>query len=410
MTRGPRTSHCGALARRAGCLPLLVAAVLAGTLSWPATATATELSARPNASVAAPGDLISAEPMTAYVSPFIPMDARAWRIRYRSTTVDGQPTEVSGTVLVPTVAYRGPGPRPLIGYAVGSQGLADRCAPSRQLAAGSEYEGAQLAAVLAKGWAIALTDYPGLGTPGDHSYVVGHALGRAVLDAIRAARRLPGTGLDPQGPLGVFGYSEGGNAAGWAIQLQPAYAPELTLAGAAVGAAPSQFPELATTLDGGLFAFLLLYAAIGFDASYPELQLDRYLNAFGRDTVARYRDTCLPEAIALGLLLPKHVSAYSTSNPLATPEWIRRLTENNLGGIAPETPVLLGAARLDEVIPHRQMLTVYRQWCALGVDAHFHDILIGEHITGSLFFAPRALDFLADRFAGKSLIRAADCR
>ena len=59
--------------------------------------------------------------------------------------------------------------------------------------------------------------------------VMGRHLGPSVLDSIRAARSLPAAGLDPEGPLGIYGYSEGGCAAGWALQLQPTYAPELNL-------------------------------------------------------------------------------------------------------------------------------------------------------------------------------------
>jgi hypothetical protein len=35
------------------------------------------------------------------------------------------------------------------------------------------------------------TDYPGLGTPGVHAYLMGESEGRAVLDSVRAARNLP---------------------------------------------------------------------------------------------------------------------------------------------------------------------------------------------------------------------------
>lgn len=68
--------------------------------------------------------------------------------------------------------------------------------------------------------------------------MVGPANGRAVLDIMRPARTLPELGLDPCGVAGVYGYSEGGNAAGWAAQLQPGYAPDVALAGVAVGGAP----------------------------------------------------------------------------------------------------------------------------------------------------------------------------
>ena len=46
--------------------------------------------------------------------------------------------------------------------------------------------------LLAAGTAIVFTDYPGLGTPGPHPYLVGESEGRAVLDSIRAARQLLG--------------------------------------------------------------------------------------------------------------------------------------------------------------------------------------------------------------------------
>ena len=43
------------------------------------------------------------------------------------------------------------------------------------------------------------TDYEGLGTPSMHTYVGRVAEGQAVLDAARAAMRLPSTSLDPHG-------------------------------------------------------------------------------------------------------------------------------------------------------------------------------------------------------------------
>ncbi|WP_020673902.1 lipase family protein [Amycolatopsis nigrescens] len=354
-----------------------------------------------------PGDVVSATEAPAHLLLGIPLDARAWKISYRSTTATGEPTAVTGTVLVPKAPH--PGPRPLVGFAAGTQGLADRCAPSQGLALGLQYEAPLLGEMLRRGWAVALTDYPGLGTPGEHPYVVGRALGPAVLDAMRAARRLPPAGLDPAGPLAVHGYSEGGNAAGWTAQLQPSYAPDLPLAGVTVGAAPADLRGLAATHDGGPLAFLLAYAAIGFDAAYPELHLDRYFNDLGRRTVATLRDTCIVDAFLRSPILPHRIDEITTTNPLRRPDWQARLTENNLGALAPTTSVLLGNAGQDEVIPAQQGRELYRQWCALGVNAHAVDIPFGEHLTGYLSFAGPALDFLTDRLAGRPLPRAAEC-
>ena len=141
--------------------------------------------------------------MDAYLNPGVRIRARVWRVLYRSTSAVGEPSAVSGTILIPRGRARGP--RPLIGYAVGTHGIGDAAAPSRLLARGWEWEAGLLAMVLARGWAVALTDYEGLGTPGDHSYMVGRALGPNILDAMRAARSFDPEQLPVEGPAAIIG-------------------------------------------------------------------------------------------------------------------------------------------------------------------------------------------------------------
>ena len=47
---------------------------------------------------------------------------------------------------------------------------------------------------IAQGWTFVATDYEGLGTPGEHPYLVGLSEARGVLDIVRAAKQLPTTG------------------------------------------------------------------------------------------------------------------------------------------------------------------------------------------------------------------------
>ena len=325
-----------------------------------------------------PGSLIRSEPATADEAPGVSLPAHAWTILYRSTTATGQPTAVSGTVLVPTAPWRGSGPRPLVGYAIGSQGLASRCAPSLQLAAGTEYEASLIANVLNRGWAVALTDYPGLGTPGLHPYVVGRALGRSVLDAVRAALQLHAAGLSRHAPLAIYGYSEGGEAAGWALQLAPTYAPDLRLSGGVVGAAPANFNAEYHYLDGGRFEFLIMYTALGMNSAYPQLDLERYLNATGRAYAAEMRGTCISDAVVDGQLAPTNISAFVTTNPIGLPAWQQAFAANDLGGIAPGVPVLLGAGQHDEVMDYATAGPgLYHDWCAHGANVSFDDIQPG---------------------------------
>ena len=166
-----------------------------------------------------PGDLLRAEPMAVFLVPGVRMPVRAWRMLYRSTGAVGERTVVSGALLLP-LTPRG-GPIPLVGFAPGTHGMGDAAAPSRLLARGLDYEAVTMAMVVARGWAAAVTDYQGLGTPGDHAYMVGRALGPNVLDAMRAARQLRPAQLRDGGPAAIVGYSEGGAAAAWAAQLQP---------------------------------------------------------------------------------------------------------------------------------------------------------------------------------------------
>jgi hypothetical protein len=81
------------------------------------------------------------------------------------------------------------------------------------------YEELFVATMVARGFAIAMTDYEGLGTAPMHTYVNRLAEGQAVLDAARAAMRLPGTPLDPHGPVAFWRYSQGGGAVTSAAEL-----------------------------------------------------------------------------------------------------------------------------------------------------------------------------------------------
>lgn len=347
-----------------------------------------------------PGDLIWAQAMDAYLTPALRLRARAWRVLYRSSSAIGEPTAVSGTVLVPR-GRRAPRTMPLLGYAVGTHGIGDAAAPSRLLARGLEWEGALIAMALARGWAIAVTDYQGLGTPGDHTYMVGRALGPNVLDAMRAARKLAPRELPVAGPAAIVGYSEGGAAAAWAAQLQPTYAPDVALAGVAAGAAAADLETAGPTIERTFFSFFMAYGGIGYAAAYPELDLDAYLTAKGRGWVAMLRESNVFQAAVSG---PRFIRASDLTEPevLALPEWQARLRENRLGSIAPAAPVLLHHARRDQIVSFAQSVGLQEEWRALGADVRLYVTRGGlDHISGAVAGTPVALDWLARRLTGR---------
>src|SRR3954447_9098188 len=161
-------------------------------------------------------------------------------ILYRSTGVSGKPVAVSGAVAVP----KGKAPKggwPVVSWAHGTTGIADSCAPSRDGSNTlSSYAYPLLQRWLKAGYAVVRTDYEGLGTPGAHPYLNGRSEGTAVLDAVRAARR-----LDKRLAKRVVlaGHSQGGQSVLWAASLAPRYARDLKVRGTVAFAPVSHLAE-----------------------------------------------------------------------------------------------------------------------------------------------------------------------
>ncbi len=382
----PTTSR----ARRA-VLAALTALALTAVLP-PSTATAAA------ATGDRPGDIVSARPSRFLPNPLTPSSAKAWTIRYRSTSATGAPNVVSGTVLVPDDGRTGR--RPLVSYAVGTVGLAAKCAPSTGFPTGTTVEGNLINQALLRGWAVAVTDYELVGDPGVETYAVGSAEGQAVLDAARAAERLPGTGLDADSPVGIMGYSQGGQAAAWAAELHRDYAPDLAVQGTAAGGVPADLLKVADHNDGNVGAGLILMAGVGHDTAYPQLDLAKYLNARGRYYVNLDKTRCVAEDTVAGAF--RTIAEVTVTNPLDQPDWQRRLRADRLGGHAPDAPVYLYQATADELIPYSVAAGLRREWCAAGATVWWRELPLLGHVEGAVAGSPLAMDWLAQRFAGRA--------
>ncbi|WP_030864629.1 lipase family protein [Streptomyces sp. NRRL F-2747] len=366
----------------------VIVAALAAPVASPVAASAAEGRA---------GDIVSVAPSAFHPLPGQPTGTKAWKIHYRSTTADGVPNTVSGTVIVPQDGRTGP--RPLVTYAVGTVGMGDSCAPSNNLPYGTAMEANLIQQLTLRGWAVVVTDYEGLGTPGVHTYTVGPSAGRAVLDAARAATRLPEAGLSADTPVGIMGYSQGGQAGSWAAELQGSYAPELKVKGTATGGVPADLLKVADFNNGSYGAGLVFMAAAGQDAAFPELRLDSYLNPAGKALVAGMKEGCVAiDAIAGSF---KRISDLTTRNPLEQSDWQARLNQSRLGRTAPAAPVYQYHALGDELIPYAVGLQLRSEWCANGADVEWRTIWVGEHVSGVITHSVAAGNWLADRFAGR---------
>lgn len=306
------------------------------------------------------------------------------RVMYLSSDTNDAPTAVVGTYLQPALPWTGPGPRPLVAYAPGTQGQGDQCAPSKVLPSIAqyrppldviaEYDVVALYSLLARGMAVMVTDYQGLGTPEMHDFLNRKSQAHAVLDSARAAQQLPGTGLGPNPPVILFGYSQGGMASAGAAELQPTYAPDLNVRGAYIGG-PVVDPEylLGYSEGKGGVGSTAAFVLNGIAADYPDTRpvLDAELNDRGKAMLRDAQGKC---AIAVSVENQAvRTSELTTSGqPLTTvidrsPVLTEAFAEQRIGSMAPAAPVLIASALNDEGAPYPPIRNVAASWCGAGV-------------------------------------------
>jgi hypothetical protein len=336
--------------------------------------------------------------------------ASATRVMYLSRDARNQPIAVTGSVLIPTAAWTGPGPRPVVAYAPFTAGMGDQCALSKVLAGQpgdllvADVQKAFVNNLLAKGIAVAQTDYQGLGTPGDHTYVMRLPQAHAVLDVLRAAKRLPGSGL-ASSPAGIAGYSQGGGASAAAVELAPTYAPELDIKGAFVGAPVADLGAVARALDGSMYVAFLAYALIGINAQYPDAGVMDRVNERGVALFAEARNTCTLDAVFRYMFTQsssltddgRPVTAYMTEQPFAG-----ILAENRVGTLRPTAPVLVEHSWIDDVLPSAQARQLGRDWCGRGATVQYRELLtvvpLFTHLFEANTAAADAANWLTSRF------------
>jgi pimeloyl-ACP methyl ester carboxylesterase len=300
-----------------------------------------------------PGDLIRQREIPA------PAGAKGWQMLYLSTSATGGSIGVSGVVYTPA----GPAPASglnLVGWAHGTTGLGDQCAPSKEAA---QLQGSELllaTAVLGQGLAFTYTDYEGLGTPGVHTYLVGQSEGRTVLDALRAARHL--LGLPTTSKSVIWGHSQGGGAALMAAELAPTYAPDANVVGSIAGAPAAELTSAtAPTTELGF----VLMAVAGFHAAYPTLPLAEVATAEGQATIGQIASQCLDEI--LRAYHGKDPAAYLKGGAVAAPGWSEALERNDPGHTATSVPIFIYHGDRDTTVPPAVSAAVTSSYCGLGV-------------------------------------------
>ncbi|WP_405663413.1 alpha/beta fold hydrolase [Streptomyces sp. NBC_00079] len=371
----------------------------------------------------ADGALVRSEPLPLALSlPGIdgPLPGTATRLMYKSTDSAGRPVAVTGAYIEPAAAWKGSGARPLVAVAPGTMGQGDQCAASlglqhplrfngRTVSVG--YEDLAVYRLLAKGIAVVVTDYPGLGaTDRLHTYVNRVDEGHAVLDAVRAARSLPGTSITSGSRVALFGYSQGGGATAAAAELQPSYAPDVTLAGTYSGAPPADLTEVTKAIDGSDLAGALGWSVNGFLQSDPALRpiADAHLNAAGRAALKDLSTMCVGDALLAYNSV--HSTGWTTDGRSVSdiiqsePALKAFLDEQRIGTMKPASPVRVATGTGDDLVPHAQARRLAAAWCAKGADVAYKPVVLPNlgralinHFAPLLADQGDAISWLTDR-------------
>ncbi len=381
-----------------GCRKLVLAAVLLALSGYAGAVSAqTSFYDAPRSLLAGgPGTLVRQQPIDG-----APLGAAAYRVLYRSTGLKGEPIFVSGVIIVPQ-GDPPPGGRPILAWAHPTSGVTPRCAPSLAIFLFQQIQG--LRSFVERGYVVAATDYPGLGTPETHPYLVGDSEARAVIDSVRVAGSMPGAGGGKR--FVVWGHSQGGQAALFTGLIAKTYAPELTLLGVAA-AAPAT--DLVTLMDddinsvGGknITAMTLWSWHRVYDAPINNILDPRAIPVMDRlaheciegpfDLMARQRTE-----------KPLEQHFLTVEGPASVEPWHSLLEKNSPGALPPELPVFLAQGTIDQIIRPDVTRDYMSKLCKAGSKVRMLIMPNIGHGRAAQASTMQAVNWVTDRFAGEA--------
>ena len=344
---------------------------------------------RPAAAAAdPPGTVLSTAAAT--LPPELTALATGKRVSYVSTSITGAGLTTTGLVLSP----RRKKTNKTVVWGHGTTGLADQCAPSEHQGVFWPEARAAIGELLSRGWTVTAPDYPGLGTPDAHPYLIGGSAARSMIDIVRAARRLD-TNLGPEYVLD--GHSQGGQGALFAGELAPGYDGDLTLRGVAAIAPVSNVNLLVPLIPGTPGQGYLVMALYGLAAVQPSFDPLTVLAPPARQRVPVLESGCLYEILAQYQSLKAGQLVLGGSLPQAVVDQLAQY--DNPARTAPSAPILIVQGTADEAVPAGITDVLRAQLEEYSQPVDFVS-LTNENHDGAVFASTTTVaDWIAARFA-----------
>ncbi|MEU6883071.1 lipase family protein [Streptomyces sp. NPDC046712] len=352
----------------------------------------------------------------------IPTPLKAVQLLYRTTDAQGRPAANVTTVVR---SLTGDGSK-AVSYQSFYDSLNPEDGPSRAIAGDvslggliPNVEAIFIAPLLAQGYDVVIPDTEGQRA----NFAAGPEYGTNTLDSIRAATRSAETGLNSDTAFGLIGYSGGAIATNWAAALAPSYAPDVNrkLVGYAEGGLLVAPAHNLKYVDGSLaWSGVIPMAVIGASRSY-DIDLRPYLSGYGLEVYKELEQGSIIDALGhYPGLTWKKMAKPEYADPNSIPAFLEAVNKLNLGSAA--TPTIPGfiaqgnAGVLEGTFSHHpgigtgdgvmvagDVRTLARQYCATGDQAvKYSQYGLLSHLGAPVVWAPHALGWLNDRFAGRT--------
>lgn len=340
-----------------------------------------------------PGSIIRMEPLGAN-----PEGGTGYRILYTSTDFQGHPAAVSGMIWVSNQPAPAGG-RPVIAWAHGTVGQADKCAPSRAnnvLADTNDW----LDVAMQRGYVVTATDYLGLGTPGPKSYLIGQQEAADVVNSVRAVHELPN--LQAGNRWVVWGHSQGGNSSLWTGALAQKLMPEYKLIGVGAAAPATELTVIMQQQWKGTIGWVIgPEALISFKDRYPDRDFDSILSNSANGDLQYLQTHCTTGGALDGLVHNQLSQPFFKSSPIDSPAWAQTALENTPPVLPKSMPLFMSEGTADTIVLSGSNALMQEQWCEAGSSMTAEWLGGVGHLQVAIASGPAFMQWTVDRFAGK---------
>ncbi len=362
-------------------------------------------------------------------------DVALYSIAYETVGVHGEQANASAALFVPQTGCTGP--FPLIGYSHGtnlskSQKITDPASVSFTDTAPDSSPIVVAALLAAHGYAVAATDYLGLGlsTYPFHPYLDAEAEASAVVDSLRAARSSASQlGVSLSGAVFLTGHSQGGQSS---VATQRAIERDEPAEFQLLGDAPSSGPYALTqtfldslkhqSQDAPILATYILTSYQKIYGNVYSTPTDVFKLPYANNIesllpVANYTQQRLLEGTTLplsnsALLQPAFVTSFETDP--SSGARVDTATNDLLGGWKPVAPLFLCGGSADPEVEYKNATAAQSYFQSVGAKSTLVDVnaeipsyvtRADYHVTVAFFCLTAARESFFDPIVKSAAVR-----